>query len=104
MFKHFAQFSTSSETWATRATWATETPKPRKPAAFEPDCPVTQNENVWATVGNQEREVAQVALVTHVSDEVENWAKCLNTLASVAHDLGAQVVAALRAHAGQLVC
>ncbi len=48
--------------------------------------------------------VTQVALVTHVSEEVENWAKCLNTLASVAHDLGAQVIAALRAHAGQLVC
>ncbi len=61
MFKHFAQFSTSSETWATRATWATETPKPRESAASEPDCPVAQNENAWATVGNQERAVAQVA-------------------------------------------
>ena len=68
MFKHFAQFSTSSETWATRATWATETPKPRKPAASEPDCPVAQNENAWATVGNQEREVAQVA------QRQEEWA------------------------------
>ncbi len=68
MFKHFAQFSTSSETWATRATWATETPKPRESAAFEPDCPVAQNENAWATVGNQEREVAQVA------QRQEEWA------------------------------
>ncbi len=48
--------------------WATETPKPRKPAAFEPDCPVAQNENAWATVGNQERAVAQVA------QRQENWA------------------------------
>ncbi len=61
MFKHFAQFSTSSETWVTRATWATETPKPRKPAASEPNRPVTQNENAWATVGNQQQAVAQVA-------------------------------------------
>ena len=61
MFKHFAQFSTVSETWATRATWATETQKPRKPAAFEPGCLVAQNEKARATVGNQEREVAQVA-------------------------------------------
>ena len=61
MFKHFAQFTTSSETWVTRATWVTETPKPRKPAASEPDCPVAQNQNPWATVGNQERAVAQVA-------------------------------------------
>ncbi len=71
MFKHFAQFSTSSETWATRATratWATETPEPRESAAFEPDCPVAQNENEWATVGNQGRAVAQVA------QRQEEWA------------------------------
>ena len=60
MFKHFAQFSTLSEPWATRATWATETPKPRKSAAFGPNSPVAQNETAWATVGNQERAVAQV--------------------------------------------
>ncbi len=68
MFKHFAQFSTLSKTWATRATWATETPKPRESAAFEPDCPVAQNEKAWATVGNQERAVAQVA------QRQEEWA------------------------------
>ncbi len=68
MFKHFAQFSTSSEKWATWATWATETPKPRETAAFEPDCPVAQNEKAWATVGHQERAVAQVA------QSQEEWA------------------------------
>ena len=68
MFKHFAQFSTLSKTWATRATWATETPKPRESAAFEPDYPVAQNEDEWATMGNQEREVAQVA------QRQEEWA------------------------------
>ncbi len=68
MFKHFAQFSTLSKTWATRATWATETPKPRKSAASEPDGPVAQNEKAWATVGNQERAVAQVA------QRQEEWA------------------------------
>ncbi len=61
MFRHFAQFSTSPETWATRATWATETPKPRKSAAFEPNSPVAQSETAWATVGNQQPTVAQVA-------------------------------------------
>jgi hypothetical protein len=61
VFKHFAQFSTSSETWVTRATRATETPKPRKPAASGLACPVAQNKNAWVTVGNQERAVAEVA-------------------------------------------
>jgi hypothetical protein len=84
-------------------TWSLTTPLPTVAHAF----------SFWAT-GRSGSEaagflgfgvsVAQVALVTHVSDEVENWAKCSNTLASVAHDLGAQVVAAFRAHSGQLVC
>ncbi len=68
MFKHFAQFSTSSETWVTRVTRVTETPKPGKSAAFEPRLPVTQNENAWATVGNQQQAVAQV------TQTQEEWA------------------------------
>ncbi len=68
MFKHFAQFSTSSQTWVTRATRVTETPKPRKSAAFGPRLPVTQNENAWATVGNQQQAVAQV------TQTQEEWA------------------------------
>ena len=73
MFKHFAQFSTSSKTWVTRATWVTETPKSRKPAASETDCPVAQNENTWVTVANRQEPaeyrdfsgpVAQVTQVT----------------------------------------
>ena len=68
MFKHFARFSTSSETWVTGATRVTENPKPRKTAAFEPGLPVTQNENARATVGNQKQAVAQV------TQTKEEWA------------------------------
>ena len=68
MFKHFDQFSTSSQTWVTRATRVTEAPKPRKSAAFGPRLPVTQNEKAWATVGNQRQAVAQV------TQTQEQWA------------------------------
>ncbi len=106
MFKHFAQFSTSSETWVTRATWATETPKPRKPAVSEPDCPVAQNENAWATEGNRQKTaenrdfsepVAQVTQVTQKNIRpgiaewgAEDWRALFEERAGIAEHDGGQ--------------
>ena len=99
-FRLSASVAHSSCLWATRATARSRLPTVAHAISF------------WATgePGSEAADflgfgvsVAQVALVAHDSDEVENWAKCLNTLGSVAHDLGAQVVATLCAHAGQLM-